>query len=283
MSAILATVLKIFRRKKPAPLACTISLDDAGQPIGTPFFHDIDSKPVLIRYPSADDPSHVHTSACFIPFSALTVVELFQSQSCSACPPAVPAILSATMNPNVLLLTYNVTIFDHLGWKDTLANTGSDQRQRAYVKRWQRNSLFTPQVVVNGIVDGNGSGGENEIMDLTSRAQAIGQAMDWHIYLDANDSEIRIDSDRSEAQSHDILVVLYRSGEEVVKVGKGPNKGIKLRHRNVVKQVTKIGEWTGGNQVLALPTARGSMKAGEEAVVLVQDGSGGAIVAAVKI
>lgn len=98
-------------------------------------------------------------------------------------------------------------------------------RQRAYVKRWQRTSLLTPQVVVNGVVDGNGAGGEEEMMDLASRAQAMSQTIDWHIYLDTNDTEIRIDSDLAEAEVHDILVVLYRSGEEVVKVGTGPNKG----------------------------------------------------------
>ncbi|OAL02458.1 DUF1223-domain-containing protein [Phaeosphaeriaceae sp. SRC1lsM3a] len=264
MAAIVSSLLKIFRRKKPAPLACTINLDASGEPI-------------------ANDPSHQHTSTCFIDFEALAVVELFQSQGCQACPPTVPRILDATMSPNLLLLSYNVTIFDHTGWKDTFASSMADRRQREYVKKWQRNSLFTPQVVVNGAVDGNGAGGKAEVVDLVGRARSMHKAMGWHIYLDANDTEIRIDSDKVEAEVHDVLVVLYRSGEEVVKVGKGANKGKKIRHRNVVKQVMKIGEWSGGDLTLPLPASKASMKHGEEAAVLVQAGAGGPIVAAVKV
>lgn len=262
--APLSTLLKIFRRKKPAPLACIMSIDNAGQPL-------------------ADDPKHVHTEACFIQIEPLAVVELFQSQGCQACPPVIPNVLEATMSPNVVLLSYNVTHFDHLGWKDTFGNTSWDRRQREYVMKWSRNSIFTPQIIVNGVVDGNGAGGKSEMMELVASARMMQKSMDWHIYLDANDTDIRIDTDKAEAETHDILVVVYRGSEEVVKVGKGPNKGKKIKHRNVVKQVMKFGEWNGGDMVLALPAPKSSMKHGEEAVVMVQASMGGPIIAAVKL
>lgn len=106
---------------------------------------------------------------------------------------------------------------------------------------------------------------------------------DRNIYLDANDTEIRIDTDRAEAEVHNILLVVYRGGDEIVKAGRGPNKGKKLKHRNVVRQVIKIGEWQGGSLVMTLPTPRSSMQQGEEAAVLVQAGAGGPIIAAVKL
>ncbi|KAH7112485.1 thioredoxin-like protein [Dendryphion nanum] len=264
MAAIINTIKSLFRRKQNVPLVCSISLDEDGHPI-------------------AEDPSHKHTAACFIDFEPLAVVELFQSQGCQACPPAVPDIQEAAKHPNLLLLTYNVTIFDHLGWKDTFAKSAWDQRQRAYVKKWQRTSLFTPQVVVNGAADGSGAGGKGAVEDIVRQARGFHSAMDWHIYLDANDTEIRIDTDRAEVEAHDILVVLYHDGEETVKIGKGPNKGKKLKHRNVVKDIIKIGEWHGGDLTLQLPVPKSSMQAHENAVVLVQAGSGGPIVAAVNI
>ena len=272
MASIVAGLLKLFRRKKAAPLQCSISLDASGNPI-------------------ADDPNHKHTAACFIDVEPLAVVELFQSQGCKACPPALPDIQAATMSPNILLLSYNVTIFDHLGWKDTFASAAWDRRQRAYAKKWQRPNLFTPQVVANGIVDGNGAGGQSSVQDLVRSARSMQHAMDWHIYLDANDTEIRIDSDKPLAmpmpgenvETFDVLVVVYRGGEVIVKVAKGANKGKKIKHVNVVKDVMKIGEWQGGNLTLALPAPRSSMKHGEEAAVLVQGGAGGPIVAVVKV
>jgi hypothetical protein len=74
----------LFFRKKKAPLVCTLDLHD--------------------------DPTHVHTDACFVEIKPLSVAELFISQGCEACPPALPVInKAATANPNVLLLSYNVT------------------------------------------------------------------------------------------------------------------------------------------------------------------------------
>jgi hypothetical protein len=255
---------KLFRRKKQPPLVCAVSLDDGGNPI-------------------ADDPHHVHTSSCFIDFEPLAVVEFFQSQGCQSCPPAISDIQDATNHPNLLLLTYNVTIFDHLGWKDTHASSSWDQRQRAYAKKWGRNSLFTPQIVVNGVSDGSGAGGKTEIQDIIGRARSMQQTMDWHIYVDANDTEVRIDSDRYEIEPHDVFVVVYAGKDENVKVGGGPNKRKKMNHRNVVMNVMKIGEWAGGNLTLTLPSPKSSMNPAQEAAVFVQQGPGGAIVAVAKI
>lgn len=292
---------RLFRRKKPAPLVCSITLDDNGNPIG-------------------DDPHHEHTGACFVDFEPLALVELFQSQGCVSCPPAVPTIVkAATERPNRLLLTYNVTLFDHLGWKDTLASSGpGDQRQRAYVKRWKRNTLFTPQVVVNGLADASGAKGADEVHETVDRARASLQ-LPWHLYLDANDTEIRIDTD-APAQTHaghthapapayavtapegatepaaaaqpppavtiplyDILVAVYRSGEQTIKISKGPNKGKKLPHHNVVVDIVKVGQWQGGDLTVPLPVPKSAMVHGTEAVAFLQEGPGGPIIAATKI
>ncbi|KAF7553292.1 hypothetical protein G7046_g7136 [Stylonectria norvegica] len=259
-------IRKFFRRKAPPPLVCAVSLDESGHPI-------------------ADDPSHTHTSACFIDFEPLAVVELFQSQACQSCPPAIPGIHDATSHPNLILLTYDITLFDHLGWKDTFASPAWDQRQRAYVMNWKRTSLFTPQIVVNGVTDGSAAG-RAEVHETVGKARTIQRSMDWHIYVDANDTAIRIDSDKAETEVYDIFVVVYNGSDETVKVKGGPNKGKKINHRNVVVSVVKIGEWSGGNAEIPLASPESYKKPGQGAVVLVQQGGaggGGPIIAAAKI
>lgn len=259
MASLLA---KLFRRKKQPPMVCAVALDDHGHPIG-------------------EGPNHKHTAACFVDFEPLSLIELFQSQGCQSCPAAVPDILDATKDPNLILLTYNVTLFDHTGWKDTFATTTSDQRQRAYAMKWHRKSIFTPQIVINGIADGSSAG---DVPQLVQQARTARAGMGWNIYLDANDTDVRIDSTAETVDRHDIIVILYRASDEKVKIGKGPNKGKKLNHRNAVTSVMKIGEWTGGNLTLPLPASRDSMKQGEEAVVILQEGgAGGAIVAVAKV
>lgn len=46
------------------------------------------------------------------------VVELFQSQGCSSCPPANANVNAIADRPDVLALSFAVTYWDRLGWKD---------------------------------------------------------------------------------------------------------------------------------------------------------------------
>ena len=77
---------------------------------------------------------------------ALSVIELFQSQGCSSCPPANSNVLELAEDPNLLVLTYNVTYWDRLGWKDTFGNSTNDRRQWEYARAMSRKNVFTPQV-----------------------------------------------------------------------------------------------------------------------------------------
>ena len=75
-----------------------------------------------------------------------TVIELFQSQGCSSCPPANANVIRLAQDPKYLLLTYEVTYWDRLGWKDTLGSSESDNRQWEYANALGHKSVFTPQV-----------------------------------------------------------------------------------------------------------------------------------------
>lgn len=77
---------------------------------------------------------------------ALRVIELFQSQGCSSCPAANDNLLKLVHDPSLLVLTYDVTYWDHLGWKDTFGNGDFDRRQWAYALSLRRKNVFTPQV-----------------------------------------------------------------------------------------------------------------------------------------
>ena len=59
----------------------------------------------------------------------LTVVELFTSQGCSSCPPANANLIKVKDQPGVLVLSFNVTYWDYLGWKDTFGKQEFTQRQ----------------------------------------------------------------------------------------------------------------------------------------------------------
>src|SRR5271155_5479834 len=85
-----------------------------------------------------------------------TVVELFQSQGCSSCPPAAASVSAVSDRGDVLALAFEVDYWDRLGWKDTFSKHAWTERQYAYAHAMGRDGVYTPQVVVNGRTEGDG-------------------------------------------------------------------------------------------------------------------------------
>src|ERR1700733_10680098 len=84
-----------------------------------------------------------------------TVVELFQSQGCSSCPPAAASVSAVSDRADVLALSFAVDYWDRLGWKDTFSKAAWTARQYAYARAMGSDGVYTPQVVVNGRVAGD--------------------------------------------------------------------------------------------------------------------------------
>ena len=57
----------------------------------------------------------------------------------------------------MIAISLSVDYWDYLGWKDTLAQAKFTERQKAYAKALGDGMVYTPQVVVNGVVHVNGS------------------------------------------------------------------------------------------------------------------------------
>ncbi len=56
-----------------------------------------------------------------------------------------------------MTMSLAVDYWDYLGWKDTLALHGHSDRQRAYAEARGDREVYTPQVVINGVVHALGS------------------------------------------------------------------------------------------------------------------------------
>src|SRR5262245_51564795 len=99
-----------------------------------------------------------------------TVVELFTSQGCSSCPPANANLAILSDRPGILALSFGVTYWDQLGWKDTFAKPEFTARQVTYEGPLNRDGPFTPQMVVDGRTDTVG----NRLADVEGLIAAAG-------------------------------------------------------------------------------------------------------------
>lgn len=199
-----------------------------------------------------------------------TVIELYQSQGCSSCPPAINVVNKYADRADVIPLTFSVTYWDDLGWKDTFGSPAFTARQWDYAHAAGRGQVATPQVIVNG-----------RDAVLGSREGELNQA----IARNANTSgpEIAVAGNNvtvgAGSGSATVWAVRYDPRTQEVAIQGGENGGRTIPHRNIVRQLTNIGQWQGRAQSFTLPAA----PAGLKTAVLVQQGKGGAIIAARKI
>jgi hypothetical protein len=204
----------------------------------------------------------------------LTVVELFQSQGCSSCPPANANVMALSDRPNLLTLSFGVTYWDNLGWKDTFASPQYTARQWDYARAFHRDQVFTPEVVVNGRADVVGQD-RSELEALIRREPPSAGAPNISI---AN-GNVSIGASAIPATHADVWLVQYDPNIEQVAIARGENEGRTLPHRNVVKELVKLGSWSGKAANYAIPQTG---RAGLRDAVLVQQGPGGVILAAAR-
>jgi len=86
------------------------------------------------------------------------VVELFESQGCSSCPPAEEAMaaLQKQFGRAIIPLVFHVDYWNH-PWKDTFSDVRNTQRQSDYARTFGDSSIYTPEMVVQGEVGFVGS------------------------------------------------------------------------------------------------------------------------------
>jgi len=202
----------------------------------------------------------------------LTVVEFFQSQGCNSCPPSNDNIMVLSAHPNLLILTYHVTYWDSLGWKDTFGNSAFDKRQVDYAHGLKKSNVYTPQVIINGRVDGVG----NCPHDLKSLIYKGIAALSADVVI--RDGQVIVSG--PESASGLVHLVRYDPHFQDVAISHGENRGKTLPHKNVVTDVVLLGEWSGGEKMFMLPTMTGE---GEKTAILVQAGTGGVILGAARL
>jgi hypothetical protein len=179
------------------------------------------------------------------------LVELFTAEGCSSCPPADEWLLQMDKvqplaGAQLIVLSEHVDYWDHDGWKDSHSSKLFTDRQEDYDRRFGLKTTFTPQMVVDGAAQMNGSNGPlvaRAIEGSVSRARipvrissvsvANEKTLRVHLEVDAlpadfktRKAEIFVAIALNHAQSH---------------VSGGENKGRDISHVAVAESIDKVG------------------------------------------
>jgi len=187
------------------------------------------------------------------------VVELFTSQGCSSCPPANRFVGKvAADDPYTLVLSYGVTYWDYLGWKDTFGDPEFTQRQREYRDAFGASNIYTPQIILGGSAHSpRYSKKDVASMPLPTKDLSLAAIREGE--------SLRISAGET-PQGATLNLVAFTPGEQIVDVERGENGGRSLKLTNVVTAVETL-NWTGETLTVSRPEEDGTSYA-----LLLQDG-----------
>jgi hypothetical protein len=218
------------------------------------------------------------------PEGGFAVVELFTSEGCSSCPPAdalVAKILKEDKDKAVYILGYHVDYWNHLGWKDEFSKAEYSQRQRRYASWLKIESVYTPQIVVNGTKEFVGS-------DEGTLRSAIQSALQKTTNNQLVLSNVRFTRDALSLQyqtkntANRALLVAFVQKNAQSHVNAGENSGHTLSHVNIVRNLNTLNlSQQSGTQNIKLPTGFNNQT--WEVIGFVQNTLTGEILSAQKI
>jgi len=216
--------------------------------------------------------------------AASLVVELFTSQGCSSCPPADAYLGDLAKRQDVLALGFHVDYWNYIGWTDPYSLKIATERQRDYARRMNLDSVFTPQMVINGTSQGVGSD-RDQIEGLIRGAMTApapqppltiaydtGGGLAIHIGAAPGGTVVA-------GKPATVWLVAYDS-EHTTIVKRGENEGRVLKDYQVVRSFRGIGTWTGASLDISVAPKDATLGTGGAAVLLQIEGIGPIIAAA---
>jgi len=181
-------------------------------------------------------------AAAFAQPRAAVVVELFTSEGCSSCPPADALLMRLARSApdvEVIPLSEHVDYWNHLGWKDPFSASLFSARQQDYGRMFRLESVYTPQMVVNGEVQFLGSDRVRAEEEIRKAAQAPHAHAELSRLAD-DMVRIKIDSVPEGVRSADMFLAITDTFLQT-DVSNGENAGRHLQHTGVVRSLSSIG------------------------------------------
>lgn len=181
-------------------------------------------------------PSNLHAAGI-----SPVLLELFTSEGCSSCPPAdrlLPELQS--IDPNVIAISYHVDYWNYLGWSDQFSKPEFSDRQKEYASIFHLESIYTPQLIVNGkheFVGSNRARAESVIQKVLKEKQEVDIKINDIKPVD-DKIEISFALDGNWQQTNLFAAVIQKHAEINVKAGE--NKGIHLTHTNIVRSFEHV-------------------------------------------
>ena len=185
------------------------------------------------------------------------LVELFTSEGCDTCPPAEKYLERLLQEQpvagvEIIALAEHVDYWNRLGWTDPFSSPLFSQRQKDYASFFKHDSVYTPQIIVNGTRELRAKDGvktiEEAAQDPTGSIKIrIESAVENAVSLNLKITKLPATSSGDRA----IVTLAVVEDGLISNVLRGENSGRKLTHMAVVRSLRSIGESSGEETILS--------------------------------
>ncbi len=220
--------------------------------------------------PKADNPNN---SANRRPI----LLELFTSEGCSSCPPADKLLQTFDRSQpiagaDLIVLSEHVDYWNHGGWADPFSSPTFSARQRSYANKLGIETVYTPQLIVDGSAELVGSNAadareeitkaiaQNKVPITLTNAVRRGDHVSVHLEL------------APLAKGNATVYIALADNEDHAQVARGENAGRSLTHVAVVRVLMPVGTLNSSafNKDVTIPI-KGSGQTGLRIVAFVQN------------
>ena len=172
------------------------------------------------------------------------VVELFTSEGCSSCPPAdslLARLQRISPDVDIIPLSEHVDYWNHLGWQDRFSAPLFSMRQQDYGRTFGLESVYTPEMVVNGTVEFSGTD-EARAQKEIARAADSPRALTTMTLTGNSAVHLHVEKVPATARTVDVFLAITETNLES-EVRGGENNGRRLRHVGVVRNLSSVGHF----------------------------------------
>jgi hypothetical protein len=182
------------------------------------------------------------------------LVELFTSEGCSSCPPAdrVLAQLEKEQNnadADIITLALHVDYWNYLGWKDEFSSPLFSERQNGYAEKFKLDSIYTPQMVIDGQTQFVGSNLETAQKTISDAGKNEKADVKLSIETSTTNLLLKVKISNFPARENSNVWLAIAEDDLKTNVRRGENSGKTLDHVSVVRELKLLGNFASTDKI----------------------------------
>ena len=177
--------------------------------------------------------------------SKVVLLELFTSEGCSSCPPADELLRKldgqqTNSGQRMIALSEHVTYWNQLGWSDRFSQQAFTDRQNSYGNRFQLDSVYTPQLVVNGNRQVLGSDGRAILRAVAEQEAATVNLRVLTFRPNEHGWNLEFSVAGTVPKEGVAIFAVIADDQDSTHVQRGENEGRTLTHVSVARSLTRV-------------------------------------------